>query len=108
MDLGGENECCLVDLAQQDMVSKTIRVHSLLLCLFAACGQTTSFTQNQIVIMLLLSLPWICCEAWILIYLPVPCLGSVVRHDSSFTYCYLSVVRQLYQSGLWLNKVEGN
>ena len=79
MDLGGENECCLVDLAQQDMVSKTIRVHSLLLCLFAACGQTTSFTQNQIVIMLFY------------FYIYVPCLGSVVRHGSSFTYLFLAL-----------------
>ena len=35
------------------------------------------------------SLPWVCCEAWVLFYLPVPCLGSVVRHGSSFTYCLL-------------------
>ena len=98
MDLGGENECCLVDLAQQDIVPKTIRVHSLFLRLFAACRQTTSFTQNQIVIMLfyiymiyICYLPWICCEAWILICLPVPCLGSVVRHGSSFTYLLIAM-----------------
>ena len=79
MDLGGENECCLVDLAQQDIVPKTIRVRSLFLRLFAACRQTTSFTQNQIVIMLFY------------IYIYVTCLGSIVRHGSSFAYLFLAL-----------------
>ena len=40
-------------------------------------------------LLLTCSLPWEYCEAWVLIYLPVPCLGSVVRHGSSFTYLLL-------------------